>query len=209
MENRLRKMGTRRNAIAWIFSLFLWLTASGAAMIAHEACKIAENRAAHGTLALELEEEAVIRESNENDDYRFSFLRDLAADAAENLFVLDKNSILKYDRRGIFLKSFGRKDQGPGELMEPRSLFVDEHDDLFVNDQGGLLHVFDKEGTFRHQIKLDFQIPFDSNAFYVTGEGFIYAFSWDMINLEMKKTFVKADSSGAVILRLKTMDDAG
>jgi hypothetical protein len=30
-----------------------------------------------------------------------------------------------------------------------------------------------------------------------------------MINLEMKKTFVKADSSGAVILRLKTMDDAG
>lgn len=82
-------------------------------------------------------------------------------DTADNLIVLDKNRILKYDRRGFFLKSFGRKGQGPGEYMEPQSLFVDEDDDLFVNDQGSLLHVFDKEGIFKHLIKLDFQIPFD------------------------------------------------
>jgi len=48
----------------------------------------------------------------------------------------------------------------------------------------------------------------NSNTFYVNSEGFIYAFSWDMMNMKMKKTFVKADSSGAVILRMKTMDDA-
>jgi len=197
----------KNSAFLWILSLSLWVCTLGKDVVGQETYKIKESRPAYGDLALEMDDETIIHESNENSDYRFSFIKDLAVDRTGNFLVLDKDRILKYDSRGNFIRSIGRKGQGPGEYQNPQSLFVDEHNDLFVNDQGWLLHVFNGDGEFKHRIKLNFQIPFDSDAFYVDGEGHIYAFSWDMMNMEMKKTLVKADENGEVLSRMKMMDE--
>lgn len=197
----------KRREFLCILVFLLGLCISITDAIGQEPGKIKESKPAYGNLALELEEETVIRESNENSDYRFSFIKDLAVNRARNLIVIDKDRVLEYDSRGHFMRPIGRKGQGPGEYMQPQSLFVDEHGDLYINDQGSLLHVFDKDGTFRRRIRLAFQIPFDSNTFYVDSEGSIYAFSWDVVNMEMKKVLVKTDASGTVVLRMKTTDD--
>lgn len=52
-----------------------------------------------------------------------------------------------FDDQGRFIKSFGRKGQGPGELELPRFLALDDRDDVLVYDIGSFSR-FDKDGNF-------------------------------------------------------------
>jgi len=75
-------------------------------------------------------------------------------DAAGKVFVLrwyigEGDFVVKFDAGGRFLKSFGRKGQGPGELENPHHIALGRDDRLLITDLGrGLVTEFDKDGTF-------------------------------------------------------------
>jgi hypothetical protein len=59
------------------------------------------------------------------------------------------NFVYIFDNHGHFVKSFGRKGQGPGELENPHHLALDSQDRIMIFD-GGKSRVsrYDKEGGF-------------------------------------------------------------
>lgn len=60
--------------------------------------------------------------------------------------------IMKFDRAGRFLKTWGTKGMGPGEFDEIHSLELDSRGWLFVADrQNNRIQVFDAEGNFIDQ----------------------------------------------------------
>jgi len=159
----------------------------------------------YGSFALETEEKILIRESESNRNYMYKNISDIVLDSEGNIFLLDSDRILKYDHQGKFIKIIGRKGQGPGEFMFPVKLFIDGYNNLFVNDQGKKLIVFDKEGTFKEIIRLKYSIPsfpLESSRFYIDKESYIYSFSREYSELGLKKSLIKSDSQGNVIKKL-------
>jgi DNA-binding beta-propeller fold protein YncE len=57
--------------------------------------------------------------------------------------------IMKFDKNGKFLKTWGRKGMGPGEFDVPHTLVFDSRGRLFVGDrQNNRIEIFDQDGTF-------------------------------------------------------------
>ena len=86
----------------------------------------------------------------------FSRPTDVAWDAAGNIFISDgfgtSSRILKMDKNGRFLKTFGGTGSEPGQLNKPASIAIDAKGDLYVADKGNKrIQVFDGEGTFKAQ----------------------------------------------------------
>jgi len=55
--------------------------------------------------------------------------------------------ILKFDRTGKFLKAWGTKGTGPGQLAQPHALAMDSRGRLFVGDRSNnRIQIFDQEG---------------------------------------------------------------
>jgi len=65
----------------------------------------------------------------------------------------DGNSrIMKFDKNGRFLKTWGKKGMGPGEFDEVHSLELDSRGWVFVADrQNNRIQIFDPEGNFIDQ----------------------------------------------------------
>jgi hypothetical protein len=84
------------------------------------------------------------------DDY-FWKLRDLCFDKAGDLFVGDRGwaKVHKFDAQGKFLKSFGRKGQGPGELSDDLALTLGNDGFLYAADpMGSRISRFDLDGKY-------------------------------------------------------------
>lgn len=66
----------------------------------------------------------------------FSGIRALAFDRADNLYVLDGQNfrVLVFDARGRFVRQFGKKGGGPGELQAPLGLAVTSDGNIAVSD---------------------------------------------------------------------------
>jgi sugar lactone lactonase YvrE len=57
--------------------------------------------------------------------------------------------VLKFDKTGKFLKSWGKFGTGPGEFDQPHALAMDSKGRLFVGDRGNnRIQVFDQEGKY-------------------------------------------------------------
>jgi sugar lactone lactonase YvrE len=57
--------------------------------------------------------------------------------------------VLKFDRNGKFLKSWGRLGKGPGEFDQPHALAMDSKGRLFVGDRSNnRIQIFDRDGTY-------------------------------------------------------------
>jgi DNA-binding beta-propeller fold protein YncE len=72
-----------------------------------------------------------------------------------DIFVTDshrngKNSrVVKLTRDGKYVKEWGRKGSGRGELSEPHTIAMDSRGRLFVGDrENNRIQIFDQEGTF-------------------------------------------------------------
>jgi DNA-binding beta-propeller fold protein YncE len=74
-----------------------------------------------------------------------------------NIFVSEGHSsaeganarILKFDRTGKFLKSFGKLGKGPGEFDQPHALAMDSKGFLYVGDRSNnRIQILDQEGNF-------------------------------------------------------------
>jgi len=57
--------------------------------------------------------------------------------------------VMKFDKNGTFLKTWGKKGTGPGEFDCVHTLAFDSRGRLFVGDrQNNRIQIFDQEGTF-------------------------------------------------------------
>ena len=69
------------------------------------------------------------------------------------IFVTDShrngknNRVVKFDRTGKFLKEWGSKGSGPGQLSEPHTIAMDSRGRLFVGDrENNRIQIFDQDG---------------------------------------------------------------
>jgi hypothetical protein len=63
--------------------------------------------------------------------------------------------IFKFDRNGVFVKSFGPYGEGPGEFQNPHHIALDSEDNIVIIDSGRpVLIKYDKDGTFFKDYKL-------------------------------------------------------
>lgn len=80
---------------------------------------------------------------------------DIAWDAAGNIFVSDAYTnarIVKLDKSGKFIKTWGSKGSGQGQFDMPDSIAVDAQGNVYVADLGNKrIQVFDNDGNFKTQ----------------------------------------------------------
>lgn len=80
---------------------------------------------------------------------------DVAWDAAGDIFVADgsRNSrVAKFDKNGVFIKSWGTRGTAPGQFNVPHSIVVDAKDNVYVADRGNKrIQVFDTDGNPKTQ----------------------------------------------------------
>ena len=101
-----------------------------------------------------LEEEFSI--DTERDDIAITGLTYIAhfdIDSNRNIYCLNgtsnENSIVKFDRDGKFIISFGRKGQGPGEMNRPYHLELNNQEQIVITDYlARKLLFFDKDGSY-------------------------------------------------------------
>jgi hypothetical protein len=81
---------------------------------------------------------------------------DIAWDAQGNMFVSDAYSnarIVKLDKNGRFLKTWGSKGSETGQFDMPNSVAVDAQGNVYVADLGNKrIEVFDNDGNYKNQI---------------------------------------------------------
>jgi hypothetical protein len=81
---------------------------------------------------------------------------DLAWDAQGNMFISDAYTnarVVKLDKTGRFIKSWGSKGSEQGQFEMPNSVAVDGKGNVYVADLGNKrIQVFDNDGNFKSQI---------------------------------------------------------
>lgn len=106
------------------------------------------------TPVLELKEDLSLGGPEAQGDYAFGQIRTFIVDDAGSIYVLDtKSSHVKvFDASGKYIRTIGRKGQGPGELENPMTLsFNRTSDELAVHQASRRMSYFKTDGTFlRH-----------------------------------------------------------
>lgn len=83
----------------------------------------------------------------------------------------DKNAVFKFDPEGNFIKSFVRRGQGPGEIVNQEYFAVGPGDDIAVPDSFRKLFIYDKEGNFKREVDLQsndmFAMPLENGNYLI------------------------------------------
>ena len=98
-----------------------------------------------------LKEELSIGGEKGRKEYLFSNITGIAVDEEERIYVLDsKESHIKvFNKMGGYIKTIGKKGQGPGEMRRPSFLQVTPQNEIVVNDSASRkLHFFALDGHF-------------------------------------------------------------
>jgi hypothetical protein len=106
---------------------------------------------------LELREDLTISGSRKEEERMFQNIHTLDIDAAGNFYILDEQAanIKVFDQNGNFLRTIGRKGQGPGEFGLPISLAITPDQHILVNEMAQRkLLFFDLKGSFLRQISI-------------------------------------------------------
>lgn len=102
-------------------------------------------------------------------------------DEEGNYYVADLENyrIQKYDPKGKYLLTIGRKGQGPGEFTSLSLPRFDKDNNLYVSDEANRrISFFNKDGKFLRQIQLkDRYLDLQLNS-----RGFSVAYRWTMYN---------------------------
>jgi DNA-binding beta-propeller fold protein YncE len=77
---------------------------------------------------------------------------DVAWDAAGNIFISDgynNSRVVKIDKDGNWVKTWGQRGKAPGEFNTPHSIATDANGNVYVGDRGNnRIQVFDSDGNF-------------------------------------------------------------
>lgn len=100
-----------------------------------------------------LEEELSIGESEGQEEYTFSVMRDIAVSEDEKIYIVDyKEAHIKvFDKNGKYLMTIGRPGQGPGELNGPSAISVNQNE-LMVHGLGRRFSFFSFDGEFLRNV---------------------------------------------------------
>ncbi len=78
---------------------------------------------------------------------------DVAWDATGNIFVSDgygNSRVAKFDKNGVFIKSWGSRGTAPGQFNTPHTIATDAQGNVYVGDRGNKrIQVFDNGGEFK------------------------------------------------------------
>jgi hypothetical protein len=100
-------------------------------------------------------------------DGMFRQVTDMAWDAAGNTFISDgyiNSRVAKVDKDGNWVKSWGEPGDQPGQFRTPHNIAVDGNGNVYVADRGNSrIQVFDGDGKFLRQIKIDVAAPSDAH----------------------------------------------
>jgi hypothetical protein len=103
----------------------------------------------------------------------FGVVAGVAFDAAENLYVLDRQQarVMVYDRTGRYLRQIGRQGEGPGELMVPMQIAMSGDGTLIVTDLGrDAYSLFRPDGTFVRNVRFGGWTPaMSASTWHPTG----------------------------------------
>jgi len=105
----------------------------------------------HDDAVFSLKEDLALGEKERKEKHMFYLLTDMDADSSGNIYVLDSEdvNIKAYDQKGRFLKVFSRKGEGPGELLNPVDIYIDDKDLIYVCDSGNnRISIFNVQGDF-------------------------------------------------------------
>ncbi len=99
-------------------------------------------------------------------DGQFRQPTDVAWDTQGNIFISDgyiNSRVAKYDKNGDWVKSWGTPGSGPGQFNTPHGIANDAQGNIYVADRGNQrIQVFDPDGKFLRQIKIDVPVPADA-----------------------------------------------
>jgi DNA-binding beta-propeller fold protein YncE len=126
----------------------LWMTdAGGAPGKGHQAIKFSPD----GKILMTLGKPGV---SGSGPDL-FDQPTDVAVAPSGDLFVTDShrngrnNRVVHFTKDGKYVKEWGRKGSGPGEISEPHTIAIDARGRLFVGDrENNRIQLFDQSGRF-------------------------------------------------------------
>jgi len=99
-------------------------------------------------------------------DGLFRQVTDVTWDSAGNTYISDgyiNSRVAKVDKDGNWIKSWGEPGNQPGQFNTPHSIASDAQNNIYVADRGnGRIQVFDTEGKFLRQIRIDVPFPPDT-----------------------------------------------
>jgi hypothetical protein len=108
----------------------------------------------YGKEVLSLEEELIIGVTEGKEEYMFSRINDIDADDEGNIYVAEGISahIRVFDENGNYLRTMGRKGQGPGEMQMPIYVQITSQNELVVHDyMAQRLSFFSLDGKYLRQ----------------------------------------------------------
>jgi hypothetical protein len=100
---------------------------------------------------LSLNKELAIGGAGASENTVIASARSLAVDDAENIYVLDEKdfAIKVFDKAGTFIRRFGQRGRGPGDLDKPSRISIDRSKNVLMIINGALgLSFFSFDGTF-------------------------------------------------------------
>jgi DNA-binding beta-propeller fold protein YncE len=88
-------------------------------------------------------------------DWLFNRPADIAFDRDSNIYVADgygNSRIVKFDKTGRYLKSWGTFGDAPGQFELPHAIVIDKEDHVYVADrENQRIQIFDIDGKFLKQ----------------------------------------------------------
>jgi hypothetical protein len=100
---------------------------------------------------LRLHEEISIGKAEGAEEYLFSSINGYDVDQEDNVYIIDGSAaqIRVFDRQGRFLRTIGKKGQGPGEFQYPLFIQISNQEEIFIFDVFvNKLQRFSKAGLF-------------------------------------------------------------
>ncbi len=138
-----------------------------------------------------IEEELAIGESEGREEYMFSEIPSIAVDDENRIYAVDSKEahIKVFDENGSYLRTIGRKGQGPGEIGRTNYVSITSQNELMLLDAGNRrITFFSQDGEFIKNISsaelflLQTKIDTDGNII-----GFHYVVGGENPRYELKK----------------------